>query len=409
MKPHTLNYSVDKRIKLAIVDDSELFRKFIAELLSERTVITIIGEAANGQEAVELLENIEPDVVMLDMEMPVMDGMEVLRHIMADKPKPVIMVSGLSREGSARSYDALKSGAVDFLGKDALHPKKGVELLRKELLYRLICASKVQVRKRPGLRREMVPEAGSPENSERVVFCEECGTRNVIEKRAGNGHEFRCSQCGDLLDAVVITKYRRVSSIGVVGMGHGGCVNLLNIVPYLSGDSITTLIVVMHEPEKNVEIFSRYLNSISDIKVARLAEGMNVEGGNCYIAAAHDNFCMVSHSTNFTIRKGTPEPGQGAFDLMLSSLSQVMKNRLFAMTLSGQQLDGDKGMLQVKQNDGYGVVLNAASCLCKELGENILKKSVVNRIVTEEDCLELISRFQHDSNGNGVDNIDSEE
>lgn len=402
MKPHTLNYSVDKRIRLIVVDDSELFRKFIAELLAESSIISIVGEASNGREAVELLGRTDPDVVMLDMEMPVMDGMGVLQHVMMEEPVPVIMVSALSREGSARSYDALKGGAVEFIGKDALHPRKGVELLRKELLYRLICASKVKVNKRAEHRSEQLSVVGQEDRKERVVFCEDCGARNVIEADIdGNDHELRCSQCGDLLDAVVITKYRRVASIGVVGVGHGGCVNLLNIVPHVPEDCSTTLIVVLHQPEKNVDIFTRYLNSVSNIKVIRLIEGMNVEGGNCYIAAAHDELCMVSHSTNFTIRKGSPEPGQGSFDLMLTSLADIMKNRLFALTLSGQQLDGDKGMRQVRQNHGYGVVLNAASCFCKELGENILKKSIVDRIVTEDDCLEMISRFQNVNGGNG--------
>lgn len=402
MKPHTLNYSVDKRIRLVVVDDSELFRKFIAELLAESSIISIVGEASNGREAVELLRKTDPDVIMLDMEMPVMDGMGVLQHVMMEEPVPVIMVSALSREGSARSYDALKNGAVEFMGKDVLHPRKGVELLRKELLYRLICASRVQVKKRAEHRSEQVSAVGQEDRKERVIFCEDCGARNVIEADIdGNGHELRCTQCGDLLEAVVITKYRRVASIGVVGVGHGGCVNLLNIVPHLPEDCSTTLIVVMQQPEKNVDIFTRYLNSISSIKVIRLIEGMNIEGGNCYIAAAHDELCMVSHSTNFTIRKGSPDPDQGSFDLMLASLADIMKNRLFALTLSGQQLDGDKGMRQVRQNHGYGVVLNAASCFCKELGENILKKSIIDRIVTEDDCLELICRFQNVNGGNG--------
>jgi len=399
MKPQAPDYSIDKRIRLVVVDDSELFRKFINELLAESTAITIVGEAVNGKEAVDLVGSTEPDVVMLDMEMPIMDGMDVLQHIMDEDPVPVIMVSGLSREGSARSYDALKYGAVDFIGKDALHPRRGVEQLRKELLYRIICASKVQVKKRMIKQYEHLPSTAENGNRERVIFCEDCGARNVIEaEHNGNGSEIRCAQCGDLLDAVVITKYRRVNTVGAIGVGHGGCVNLLHIIPQLPEDCSTTLIVVMHEPEANVDLFARYLNAVSSVKVLRLVEGMNIEGGNCYLAASRENFCMVSHSTNFTIRKGTPEPGQGALDLMFESLAGILRNRLFAIALSGQQLDGDKGIALVRRHHGHGVVLNAASCLCKELGENILKKCIIDRIVTEDDCVDLVCRFQ---SGNG--------
>lgn len=395
MKTHTLNYSADKRIRLLIVDDSELFRKFIGELLAESTVISIVGEAENGRDGLTMLESTNPDVVLLDMEMPVMDGMSVLRRVMDHDPVPVVMVSGLSREGSARSFDALKQGAVDFIGKDALHPRKGIGLLRKELLYRLLCASRLQIQKRPMEPYQAKAAADRQPPGERIVFCEDCGARNVIDAdKRGNGQELRCIECGDLLDGVVITRYRRVTSVGVIGAGHGGTANLLNIVPQLPVDCPTTLIAVLHQPASHIDLFARYLDSVSSVKVIRLTAGMNIEGGNCYIAAAQDTFCMVSHSTNFTIRKGSPEAGHGPFDLMLGSLSTVMKNRLFVLTLSGQQLDGDKGVKLVKRNEGYVAVLNAAGCLCKELGENILKKSDIDRIVTEQDCVDLICRFQ---------------
>jgi chemotaxis response regulator CheB len=120
---------------------------------------------------------------------------------------------------------------------------------------------------------------------------------------------------------------------------------------------------------------------------------MNIEGGNCYIASSQDNFSMVSHSTNYTIRKSPQTSGRGGLDLMFESISSILKNRMLAMVLSGHQLDGDKGMQYVRKNQGYGTVLNAASCLCKELGENILRKSAIDRIVDEQDCIELLMTY----------------
>jgi chemotaxis response regulator CheB len=107
---------------------------------------------------------------------------------------------------------------------------------------------------------------------------------------------------------------------------------------------------------------------------------------------------MVAHSTNYTIRKTPHTPGRGALDLMFESISSILKNRMFAMVLSGHQLDGDKGMQQVRRNQGYGTVLNAASCLCKELGENILRKSAIDRIVDEQDCIELLMTYTNGQN-----------
>ncbi len=395
MEADSHTYSVDKRIRLLLVDDSELFRRFIAEILADNASISIVGEAVSGRQALELAVKSKPDVILLDMEMPGMDGMDTLKRLVAESFVPVIMISSLSREGSARSFDTLKHGAVDFLGKDALHPKKGMERLKKELVYRIICASKVRGKKAAG---EFIPDSGGTADEaqqKRIIFCEECGTGNVFEAESeADSSGQHCRQCGDLLEAVVITKYRRVASIGVIGAGRGGAVNLLNIIPRLSRDYSGTTIAVMQEGLDYIDSFSRYLNAISDVKVIRLEEGMNIEGGNCYIASHFDNFNMVSRSTNCTIRKSTPAAGQGALDLMFESISSIMKNRMFALVLSGSQLDGDKGMQQVRKNQGYSAVLNAASCLCKELGENILKKCAIDRIVDEQDCVELLSAYQ---------------
>ena len=155
------------------------------------------------------------------------------------------------------------------------------------------------------------------------------------------------------------------------------------------------MIVVLQESASFIDSFTRYLNAVSTVKVVRLEEGMNIEGGNCYIASSHDHFSMVSHSTNYTIRKSTPVSGRGALDLMFESISSILKNRVCAMVLSGHQLDGDKGMQQVRRNHGYGAVLNAASCLCKELGENILRKSAIDRIVDEQDCIKLLMTYSN--------------
>ncbi len=400
MEANTLNYSVKKRIKLLLVDDSELFRRFIIELLEDNAVLSIVAEASSGSQALEILGESKVDVVLLDMEMPGMGWTEVLQKIREHFPVPVIMVSSLSREGSARSFDTLKNGAVDFIGKDALHPKKGAEQLKKELLYRILCASRVQLKNAASVADYFYSNSSEQATRQRVIFCEDCGARNIVESEPGNGsRELRCSQCGDLLEATVINKYRRVSSIGVIGAGRGAAVNLLNIVPRLPADTSTAMIVVMHETSGYIESFTRYLNAFSNIKVVSLEEGINIEGGKCYIGSYKDHFSMVSHSTNYTIRKSNPPTGRGPLDQMFESISSIMKTRMLAVVLSGNQLDGDKGIQQVRQNHGLAVVLNAASCLCKELGENILRKSAIDRIVDEQDCMDLLLHFQdaHDA------------
>lgn len=385
-----------RRIRVLLVDDSEVFRRFVAELLGENKALEIAAEAASGAQALKLIEDLAPDVVLLDLEMPGLDGMETLRRINQRFTVPVTMISSLSREGSARSFDCLKNGAIDFIGKDSLHPRKGAENVKSELLYRIVCASRVQTA--PVSFEGLDVDSGGKKQpaQQRVVFCEDCGARNVVIPQSENdsNEAHYCSQCGDQLDAIVITAYRRLSAISVVGAGRGAAVNLLKILPRIPARTSAAVLIVLHESRDYTHSLTRYLNAVSSIKVVELEDGMNVEGGHCYVSSSYDYFSMVSHTTNYTIRSGRPPNGRGALDLMLESIAPVMKNRMLALFLSGNQLDGNMGLREVRKHQGRTIVLNAAGCLCKELGENVLRKSGADRIVSEQECIDLLSGHQ---------------
>ena len=132
--------SVKTPIKLLIVDDSWVLRRVLRGTLSQRDDIIIIGEATNGVEALELILNLSPDVILLDVEMPVMDGMTTLQHLMIHTPTPVIMLSSLSRWASSRCFDALKYGAIDFISKDSFF--KGIDgTAHSKLVVRKVIAA----------------------------------------------------------------------------------------------------------------------------------------------------------------------------------------------------------------------------------------------------------------------------
>ncbi|MEJ2058155.1 MAG: chemotaxis protein CheB [Desulfofustis sp.] len=400
MEAKSPHYAAGRRIRVLLVDDSELFRRFIIELLEDNVALEIAAEAASGIQALALIEDLAPDVVLLDMEMPGLDGMETLRRINERFPVPVMMLSSLSREGSARSFDCLKNGAIDFIGKDSLHPRKGAEKLKSELLYRIVCASRIQTTPINFEDQDIGPLGKKQPVQQRVIFCEDCGARNVVNPQNENNssEEYYCSQCGDQLNAIVITAYRRLSSLGVVGAGRGAAANLLKIVPQIPAQTSAAVLIVLHESRDYPQSLTRYLNALSSIKVVGLEDGMNIEGGHCYISSSHDGFSMVSHSTNYTIRSNSLPVGRGALDLMLESIAPIMKNRMLALFLSGNQLDGIKGIVEVRKNQGLTVVLNGAGCLCKELGENILRKSGADRIVSERECIEILAGRQDAQN-----------
>ena len=124
-----------------------------------------------------------------------------------------------------------------------------------------------------------------------------------------------------------------------------------------------------------------------------MVDGLNIEGGNCYIASSHDNVYMKPYSAQYTIRRTKTIPGYGPVDLVMNSVTSVFKDRTAGIIMSGVELDGEKGVNAIKKNDGLSAVLNASNCLCKEMGENILRKCLVDKIVDLTDATDFITEL----------------
>ena len=136
----------EKKIQIVIVDDSVKYRAILRSLLEGHARLDIIGEAVNGIEALELIWEKRPDVVVMEYEMPLMDGTTALQHLMIHIPTPTILFSRLTREGSARSFDAIKNGAVDFIGNEKLAELGTNKILSDEFVERVIRAAGVVVK-----------------------------------------------------------------------------------------------------------------------------------------------------------------------------------------------------------------------------------------------------------------------
>lgn len=384
--------SVHKQISVLVVDDSLVFRRVLRDIFEKTSAVKIIGEATNGIEALDSVLKLDPDVIIMDMEMPLMDGMTSLQHLMIHKPTPTIMFSSLTREGTARCFDAIKNGAVDFVCKDSFFQEQDIGFFEKEIIYKVIYASKVIVRSVEPIfatKDDIPPTPAKPSD---IIFCEECGARNIFEaEQRRELEEMRCRQCGDLLDVNIINKYKRINYLTVIGTGLGGYSNMLRIIPRVPAEISGAIIIIVYAESSHVDAFVDYLDAVSNIKVLRMVDGLSLEGGNCYIAPACDNVYMKPYSAHYTIRRTKSIPGYGPIDLVMNSITAVFKNQVAGMILSGVELDGEKGINAIKKNEGLSIVLNSSNCLCKEMGENILRKCLVDKIVDEKDATDFIT------------------
>ena len=382
---------IHKQISVLVVDDSLVFRKALRDIFDRTNSVKIIGEASNGIEALDMVLKLHPDVIIMDMEMPLMDGMTSLQHLMIHRPTPTIMFSSLTKEGTARCFDAIKNGAVDFVCKDSFFQGSDSSVFEKELVYKVIYASKVTVRSVEPVFATKDDIPSTPVKPSDIIFCEECGARNIFEAEQKNQmKELRCQQCGDLLEVNLINKYKRINYVTIIGTGLGGYSNLLKVIPRIPSEISGAIIVIIYAESTHVDAFTDYLDAVSSIKVLRMVDGLNIEGGNCYVASSFDNVYMKPYSAQYTIRRTKAIPGYGPVDLVMNSITSVFKERVAGIILSGVELDAEKGINAIKKNDGLSIVLNSANCLCKEMGENILRKCMVDKIVDERDLTEFI-------------------
>ncbi len=374
----------NNRITLLVIDDSQSFRMMLKDIFVGHPRISIIGEASNGIQGLDLLIKLRPDVIIMDMEMPLMDGMTALQHLMIHTPTPTIMFSSLTKEGTARSFDALKNGAVDFVCKDSFLQGKAIDSLKDTVINKVVHASSLSMRS-----QEPVFSDGNtfpaPSSIQKVFFCEECGSREVVQHvDERERSEIVCTKCGDRIQLNLSTKYVRNNFISFIGAGEGGYVNLLNIIPKLSAEMSGSLIVQLYAETDHVDAFAQYLDSISNMKVIRIRDGLIMEGGNCYLASCNESITLKPYSANYTLRCSENYlPGLTPIDAVMISIAGIFKDHVAGIILSGDEPDGEQGIRTIQQNKGATFVLNPRYCLYKKMGENIIKKCS-SKIIQDE-------------------------
>ncbi len=378
---HTQKCSASSKISILIVDDSLVFRRFLRDIFEDCQDVIIVGEAQNGIEALDLILKTNPSVILLDLEMPLMDGMTALQHLMIHRPTPTIMFSSLTEQGTARSFDTMKNGAIDFICKDFIFHKNNLLAQKKVLIDKVKKAADFKAKAREPFFTPSPLPVDPNEEIGRVVFCEDCGQREVISyKKAVPLSSIVCSQCGDRIEisTSVSAQFRRNTFISVIGGGEGSFLNLLEIIPRLDPEMGGALIAVIHQETEHLNHFTEYLDAISAIKVNRAREGINIEGGNCYIASGHDYMHLKPYNAQLTLQRLQKEAlNCGPLDILLASVSTLYKKRACGIILSGDENDGDKGMSILVKNGGIPIVLDGLECYCKNLGRHILNQSEI--------------------------------
>jgi two-component system, chemotaxis family, protein-glutamate methylesterase/glutaminase len=303
--------------RVLVVDDSGFFRRRIKEMLEADARIKVVGMAVNGREAIEQVASLKPDVVTMDIEMPVMDGITAVRHIMARTPTPVLMFSSLTREGAQATLDALDAGAVDFLPKsfdDIAGDREQAKLLLRRRIHAVV------------RRRQQARPAGA--------------------QPAGNGHAAASHAPAPL--KIKRGQYQVVA----IACSTGGPVALTQVLTTLPRGFRTPVVVVQHMPGTFTPAFAQRLDQQCSVSVKEAVDGELLKAGCVYIAPGGRQMTFTQQGGEVGICIGDGGPGlhyKPCADVSFTSIAEACGSKVLAVVLTGMGADGREGARALKK------------------------------------------------------------
>lgn len=334
-------------VSVLVVDDSGFFRKRLTEILTASGQIKVVGVATNGREGVELAEKLRPDVITMDYEMPVMDGISAVREIMKRHPAPVLMFSSLTYEGARVTLDALEAGAVDFLPKNFEEIARDSSQLQKILIERVLDVAG----SRPGAKPSAPPPTAPPPSPRSPAPVR----RSVPERPAIPDRSYRPSAPEP--EAPARRSIRRGPakhySVVAIGTSTGGPVALQRVLMALPAGFPAPVVLVQHMPASFTPAFAERLNKLCQIEVRQAEDGDMLKPGVALLAPGGKQMMIENRGGQGRVRI---LPGDDRLnykpcvDVTFGSLARSFPGKTLGLILTGMGSDGKEGCRLMKQS-----------------------------------------------------------
>lgn len=316
-----------KKITVLIADDSALMRREIKNILESAGDILVVAAARDGREAVDKTKESDPDVVALDINMPVMDGLTALQYIMMESPRPVVMVSSLTQEGALTTYEALELGAVDFVAKPGGTISRNIGQVGDELIATIRAAAKAN-RSRLGLSRRRGKTNPAPAR-------QAAAGRKPGPTGSGQGRK-----------------------IVVIGLSTGGPKTIMDVLPFLPEDLGVPVVVIQHMPGHFTPSFAQRLNDNCPLLFKEADHADVIEPGRGYLAPGDKHLTLAP--------RGGGRPGhivrlsdyprdtlhKPSVDVTMFSILECYGANVIGVLMTGMGADGAKAMAAIRQAGG---------------------------------------------------------
>ena len=326
---------MSRKIRVIVVDDSALVRSLLSEIINRQRDMECIGTANDPLVAREMIRELDPDVITLDVEMPRMDGIDFLGRLMRLRPTPVVMISTLTERGAEVTMKALELGAVDFVAKPRVGLASGLNDLAAQIVDKIRVAAVAQVRRAPA--RDAAPAAGS----------------------AGSAAVAHAAPAAGLLGRLSTEK------LICIGASTGGTEAIKEVLVQMPADS-PAIVITQHMPPGFTTSFAARLNGLCQIIVKEAVNGERILPGHAYIAPGGTQFHVARSGANYVavVDDGPPvNRHKPSVEVLFKSAAAVVGRNAFGIMLTGMGNDGAVAMREMKDAGSYNYVQDEATCI----------------------------------------------
>ncbi|WP_028768706.1 protein-glutamate methylesterase/protein-glutamine glutaminase [Shewanella fidelis] len=373
-------------IKVLVVDDSSFFRRRVSEIVNQDAELEVIGTASNGAEAVKMAAELNPQVITMDIEMPVMDGITAVKQIMASKPIPILMFSSLTHDGAKATLEALEAGALDFLPKRfediASNKDEAISLLQQRI-------------KTLGRRRLFRPISRTTTAIDKATTSQELRPSRVSSTALrqpaalATQHSAEKSPRASSVTRASGKKYKAL----VIGTSTGGPVALQKVLTQFPANYPHPILLIQHMPAAFTPTFATRLNSLCKIEVKEAVSGDVLKPGCAYLAPGGMQMMLERGGAYGRIKVIAGKPDMNykpSVDITFASTSKVIGGDVLAVVLTGMGADGREGARMLKSVGATIWAQDEASCVVYGMPQAVTTSGIATKSIALEQMAEAI-------------------
>jgi two-component system chemotaxis response regulator CheB len=337
---------MDRVLRVVVVDDSAYVRKVVREILSRSPFIEVVGTARDGREALDMVEQLDPDVVTCDLIMPELDGVGFVREQMQRQPVPIIIMS-VAKETAEATLTALDAGAIDFVQKPTALASEKIFEVSTELIEKVKAAGQISLNR--------LPKAVEPPPTPAVDRATKVNGSHAVDLVA-------------------------------IGISTGGPQALKRLIPQLPPDFPVPVVMVMHMPIGYTEMYAAKLNEMSQVEVLEAGEGDELKPGRVFLAPAGRHLFLKRQANGRIVTHLDARPfstlHKPSVDVLFQSAAEVYGNRVLGIVMTGMGSDGRQGAAWIKAQGGLIFTEAESSCVVYGMPAVVKEAGLSDKSVT---------------------------